>query len=210
MLLGCPLAPAHPAPGPHNCDLWLACGERPLPTVQLSAAPTPDGLPAAPGSSSAREDEARGPPPARTDPSLPPSLLSPSQTGPVILSWACSRCWDCELRWEVRVCDTEQKPSASPPFISTPDTDRQTDGQTHTDKDTDRSSYKDAYRMHLTGTCGCAPTRAHTHTCTHAQCVFVGIRICVGAGKGARPPVAKPSLPTPAVSLPLFSRVYTR
>lgn len=45
----------------------------------------------------------------------------------------------------------------------------------------------------------------HQHTHTQSECLW-GICICVGAGKGARPPAAKPSLPCSllvSASLPL-------
>lgn len=117
-------------------------------------------------------------------------------------------CWTCEMRWEVRVCDIEQKlPSvlhSSPP-------------QTQIDRQMDRHTQINVPigphpRMligsSLTNACACACLLMHTHT--QSECWW-GICMCVGAGKGARPPADRltlpqlplgPCLPSPVSTLP--------
>lgn len=127
----------------------------------------------------------------------PPPLRFP--TVPGIPSRAGSRLLGLTAERGVRGTDTDPRAS----FVSAPDADR----QTHADKGTDRSSYGDAHGVQTR-----APVYTGTHTNTQSECWW-GICMCVGAGKGARPPCSQakpprphsllgPCLPSPVSTLP--------
>lgn len=157
MLLRLPPGPCPPpAPWPHNCDLWLACGEQPPPRclplcsfhTRWAACCSLEQLRHGGRGKMTATRLRTGPLPHTCSPPFRQALSSCLE---LVLG-----CWDCELRWEVSVCDIEQKP---PPVLhsSPPQTqiDRQMDRHTKI-KVPIGPRTRIRIRSSLTNACSCA------------------------------------------------------